>query len=132
MSEAQPLCTTSAKLNLGDRVLGDVEKDSFIALPGKGGQNGLLHWKATCPNQGGFDEEFYSNSSRVEVADKIRVCAGSQVVGLLILVSFSGPFNLASDGFLAAPPMISNCLNLPFGTQGRSWRLESCLQKQGT
>ena len=35
--------------------------------------------------------------------------------------------------FLAAPPLslhplsslISNCLNLPFGTQGRSWRLES-------
>ena len=63
------------------------------------------------------------------VADKIRVCAGSQ--GLLILRSFRGPFNLASGGFLAAPPLISNCLNLPCGTQGRSWRLESCLQEMG-
>ena len=27
---------TGAKLNLGDRVLGEVEKNSFIALPGKG------------------------------------------------------------------------------------------------
>ena len=40
---------------------------------------------------------------------------------------------------LAAPPLslhplpslISNCLNLSFGTQGRSWRLESVPYKQG-
>ena len=37
MPKAQPLCTGGAKLNLGDRVLGEVERDSFIALPGKGG-----------------------------------------------------------------------------------------------
>ena len=65
------------------------------------------------------------------VADKIRVCAGSQVVALLILMSFFGPFNLASGGCLAALPLISNCSTLPFGTQGRSWRLESCLQETG-
>ena len=53
------------------------------------------------------------------------MCAGSQVLlGLLILRSFSGPFHLASSGFLAAPPWISSCCNLPFGTQGRSWRLQ--------
>ena len=51
--------------------------------------------------------------------------------GLLILMSFSAPFNLASGGFLATPPLISNRSNLPFGTQGRSWRLESCLQETG-
>jgi len=33
---------TSAKLNLGDRLLGEVEKDSFIALPGKGGHSKLM------------------------------------------------------------------------------------------
>ena len=33
---------TSAKSNLRDRVLGEVEKDSFITLPGKGGHNGFL------------------------------------------------------------------------------------------
>ena len=27
---------------------------------------------------------------------------------------------------MAASPLISNCSYLPFGTQGRSWRLESC------
>ena len=30
------------------------------------------------------------------------------------------------------PSLISNCLNLPFGTQGRSWRLESVPYKQET
>ena len=49
-------------------------------------------------------------------------CCGSQMVGLLILMPVSCPFNLASSG-LAAPLLISNCLNLPFGTRGRSWRL---------
>ena len=44
--------------------------------------------------------------------------------GLLILMSFSGPFNLASGGFSAAPPLIKNCLNPPIGTQGWSWRQE--------
>ena len=34
--------------------------------------------------------------------------------------------------FLTAPPLslISNCLNLPSGTQGRSWKLESIPHKQ--
>ena len=33
---------TGGGLNLGDRVLGEVERNSFIALPGKGGHNGLM------------------------------------------------------------------------------------------
>ena len=56
---------------------------------------------------------------------------GSQVVRLLTLMSFSGPINLASSAFLTVPPLNSNCLNLPFETQGRSWSLESCVQKTG-
>ena len=51
--------------------------------------------------------------------------------GLLILMSFSGLFNLASGEFLAAPPMISNCWNPAFGTRGRSGKLESCLKERG-
>ena len=58
--------------------------------------------------------------------------------GVLILMSFSGSFNLNSGRFLAAPPLslhplpspTSNCSNLPFGTQGRSWSLESVPYKQ--
>ena len=41
MPKTEPLCT-STKLNLRDRVLGKVEKNSFIALPGKGGHRGLM------------------------------------------------------------------------------------------
>ena len=56
-SEAHRLCDAenSASLyaggeaNLGDRVLGEVEKDSFITLPGKGGHSGLLPQKL-CPH----------------------------------------------------------------------------------
>ena len=33
---------TSAKPNLRDRVLSEVEKNSFIALPGSGGHSGLV------------------------------------------------------------------------------------------
>ena len=49
-----------------ETVLGEVEKDSFFALPTKeDGYIGLLPPKPMCPNIGGFDEEFYSNVSRV-------------------------------------------------------------------
>ena len=37
--ETRPLYISS-KNNLGDKVLGEVEKDSFNALPGKGGHSG--------------------------------------------------------------------------------------------
>ena len=36
MPKSRPLCT-GAESNLRDRLLGEVEKNSFIALPGKGG-----------------------------------------------------------------------------------------------
>ena len=75
MPKAQPLYT-GAELNLRDRVLGEVEKNRFIALPGKGGHSGLLLSKNMCPDPGGFGEEFYSNSSEGGIADEIRVCAG--------------------------------------------------------
>ena len=35
------------KLNLEDRVLGEVEKNSVIALPGEGGCSGLMPSKLT-------------------------------------------------------------------------------------
>ena len=48
-----------------------------------------------CSNLVGFDEEFYSNSLKGGVADKIRVCAGFQMVGFLVLMSLSVSFNFA-------------------------------------
>ena len=44
MLKTRPL-RTRAESKLGDRVLGEVEKNSFIALPGKGGHSGLVPLK---------------------------------------------------------------------------------------
>ena len=75
-----------------------------------------------------FDEELYKDTLGAGLLTRLGCVQGLRwSVFLLILRSFSGPFNLASDGFLAAPSLISNCSNPPVGTQGRSWRLESCL-----
>ena len=85
MPKTRPLCT-GAESNL--RVLGEVEKDSFIALLGKGRRSGLLPSKTVCPNPGGFVEEFYSSSSRAELLIRLRYVQGrhsliwSQVLSL--------------------------------------------------
>ena len=50
MQKTWPLCT-DAKLNL--RVLGEVEKDGFISLPGKGGRSRPMPSKTVFPNLGG-------------------------------------------------------------------------------
>ena len=47
MPKTQPL-HTGAKLNLGDRVLGEAEKNSFNVLPGKGGHGGVVPLKTMC------------------------------------------------------------------------------------
>ena len=72
MLKTRPLCI-GAESSLRDRVLGEVEKDSFTGLPGKGRHSRLLLSKSMCPNLGGFGEEFYSKG---RIANKIRVCAG--------------------------------------------------------
>ena len=48
---------TGAKLNLGDRVLGEVEKNSFIALPSKGGHSRRMSSKL-CLNLEGLARSF--------------------------------------------------------------------------
>ena len=63
MLKSQPLYT-GAESNLRDRVLGEVKRKSFIALPGKGEHSRLMPVKTVCPNLGGFDAGIYSNSSR--------------------------------------------------------------------
>ena len=75
-AESSASLCTSAELNLGDRVLGKVEKSDFIALLGKRGHNGLMPLKTVCLNLGGFGEEFYSSGSRVELLTRMRVCTG--------------------------------------------------------
>ena len=61
-----------------------------------------------------------------------RILSNTTVQKHQFLMSFSGPFNLASDGLSAALPLISNCSNLSFGMHERSPKLDSCLQQMGT
>ena len=63
MPSLASLCT-AAESHLGDRVLGEVKNDSFIALPGKGGYSGLIPQNTTCPPLGEGSEKFYSKSSK--------------------------------------------------------------------
>lgn len=68
-----------ARLNLRDRVLSEIENDSFIALLGKGGHSGLM-LKTVCPNMGvRFGEEFYSDGSRSRLLIRMGVCAGPAI-----------------------------------------------------
>ena len=46
-SSASPF--TGAESSLRDKVLGEVEKGSFIALPGRGGHSGVIHSKSHGP-----------------------------------------------------------------------------------
>ena len=46
------------ELNLGAWVLGQVEKNSFIALPSQGGYSWPPFSNTVCPNPGGFGEGF--------------------------------------------------------------------------
>ena len=49
MLKTRPLCT-GVESNLGDRVLGEAEKNSFIALPGKGWVSRLM-LSELCPSR---------------------------------------------------------------------------------
>lgn len=76
MLETQPL-QTSAKSNLGDRVLGKVEKNSFIAciaLLDKGDMVGLC-LKNCVSTKWGFGDSLWQWFKEGGVANKIRVCA---------------------------------------------------------
>ena len=72
--KALSLCS-GAKSNFRDRVLGEVEKNSFIALPGKGGHSRLVPLKIMCHRLRGFGKEFHSKRSRVGLLVEIRLYA---------------------------------------------------------
>ena len=83
--------------------MGEVEKNSFIALSGKGERSELGPSKTVCPNLGGFGEEFYRNGSRAGLLIRIRVC----VQGL-------HSFNLVSGGLLMSFSGSQGCQTVTF------------------
>ena len=56
---------TSAESNTEDRVLGEVQNDSFITLPDKGRHTGFLSPKTVSLYPRGIDEGFYNSDSTV-------------------------------------------------------------------
>ena len=94
---------TNDKLNLRNSDLGEVEKNSFIALPGKEGHNGFLRLKSMCPNTVEF-AEFYCKGSRVGFVLRLVFMQGLPFFNFSscnLLISFPGSFSLASsDGLL--------------------------------
>ena len=86
---------TRAESHLRDS-LGEVEKNSMIALPAKGRHSRLVSLQTVCCNLGGFGEKFYSDGSRLGLL-RINVCAGP------------ASFNLASGGLLMSVLRLSNC-----------------------
>ena len=61
--EAWLLCI--AVNQISETVLGEVEKNSFTALSGRGGHSGFLSWKTVIPNLGELAEEFHNSTARV-------------------------------------------------------------------
>ena len=102
MLKAQPLCTGAAS-NLGDRVLGEVEKNNFIALPGNGGHSGLLPLKLCVPTQEDL-MSFRANDSRMGLLNKISVCAAPTLLiwSQVIFFFFFWPYH-AAGGILDPP-----------------------------
>ena len=71
--------------------MGEVEKYSFIALPGKGEHTRLLPQKTMCPNPRGSDEGFYNSGSKMESLTRLGCVKG---LHSLNLVSGGWPPNL--------------------------------------
>ena len=67
--------------------LGDIKKNSFIALPGKGQHRGLMLLTNFVSPLGRIGEEFYSNGSRVGLLLRLGCVQGLQ------------SYNLVSGGF---------------------------------
>ena len=82
--------------------LAAAENNSFFALAGKGKHSGLIPLKIVCFNLGEFDEEFYSNSSKVGLLIRLKCVQGLHSFNLALgnLMSFCDSFILALNCFL--------------------------------
>ena len=77
---------TDGELNPRDKILGETEKDSFIALQGKGSHTGLPPWKLCVSTPENLMRVF------ITVGQMLGLTRSRRVVCLLILMTFSVPF----------------------------------------
>ena len=107
-AESSASLYAGATLKSQRQSFGEVEKISFITLPGRRGQSEHLPWKMACLHLGGTGEGFYSSGSRLRLGSVVQWFSGSRlrlgfvqglhcfhVVSGNLLMSFSGSFNLA-------------------------------------
>ena len=75
---------------------------ALLLCQAKGDTVGSCPSQTMCPNPGGFDEEFYSYSSRMGLLIRLGCVQGLYSFNLVSgnLMSFCGSFNLASCGLL--------------------------------
>ena len=88
-----------------ERVLGEVEKNRFTTLPGKGGHSGLALSKNCLSQPGRFGGEVYSNGLRMELLIRLECVQGLH------------SFNLALGGLLTSFEVIKGSL----GTSSIWW-----------
>ena len=103
--KAQPLCT-DAKLDLGDRVLGEVEKNTFIVWSGTEGHSSTNGSKLY-PNPEGFGGELYHNDLRAGLLIR-RTSLVAQMVKCLLTMQETQVQSLGQENLLEKE-MTSHC-----------------------
>ena len=91
--------------------------------PGGRNDNPLHYSCLEIPMDGGVWRATVHRFKKVETIEGLHFhIQGLRWFNLLILMSLSGPFNLASGGFLAVPPLINNS-SAVFNSGHRGWSL---------
>ena len=75
MPQTWPLCTRVELNRISETVLNETEKNSFIAIQGKGGHRGLVPSERCVPTHGDLVSSFIA-VFRVGLLVRTRVCAG--------------------------------------------------------
>ena len=103
MPKTQPLCSVLNRRS--ETEVGEVEKKSFNALPGKGGHSEFLPPKTMRPHPERYGEKFYSQGSSGgggwQDQGVCRACVPLIWFQVTFFMSFSSSFNFALGGFLA-------------------------------
>ena len=95
--KAQPLCT-GAKLDLGDRVLGEVGKNTFIVRSGTEGHS-RTNGSKLYPNPEGFSGELYHNDLRAGLLIR-RTSLVAQMVKCLLTMQETRVQSLGQEDLL--------------------------------
>ena len=104
--KAQPLCTRVQNQISETRVLGEVEKDSFITLPGNGGHTGFCLEKLYVPTPEDLMRVFITMTQGGECAGRSLPSPHLRWSPRLELL---WPLQSRLRWFLGCSPLISNC-----------------------